>query len=663
MIVFLTYLLFFLFFQSISIYGGDAGDLVTAAYVRGAAHPPGYPLYSMIGYILGHIPISTVAWRVGLLSSISSAGAMYVIYKIIHRLTHSHVPSIFTTALLVSNYLVWLYGIVPEVFALHILLMSILIYISILYYFKPKVTYLYIAALTFGLGISHHHLIILMVPSSLYLLVTSWKKISLTIKNYFYLVLSGLAGLFPYMWVPYVAHTIPPVIWSNPTTLQNIKKLITRADYGTFNSGVQIGNQFQSRLLQFSFLLENYLQDFTILGLILFVIGIIYILKKHRRLGISFVIALLVSGPLYFFYASYLYTSSFLIGTAERFLLPSYILIGIGEGIGIWASTHYLKKYIHSKGDIPLWQFLTYLPYMIALLLIMFNFYSNYPKLSILKYDTTAEKFGKDILKPLPKNSILLLNGDIAIFNTQYVVYALKYRTDIVPIHFSKFLKGDMNDAMKKYYPHVYIPTYSENISFAHSFIDKNYEKFPIYTTLQIGDLPQEYTLIPEGLVFRLYKKSDVPPYKEVRRLDYMAWDSYQNPLDGSLGKYRNLMQANILDYYRAAHVRSSMMASIYGKDYDDSMRHLQIALLLDPENKDVLTRLATNYIDLGRCKDAEIIRQKMIKQIDKPDSDKNFITFMIYYSEKCTQQKGVSFWKQKLREILDKGNVQLEDL
>ena len=48
-------------------------------------------------------------------------------------------------------------------------------------------------------------------------------------------------------------------------------------------------------------------------------------------------------------------------------------------------------------------------------------------------------------------------------------------------------------------------------------------------------------------------------------------------------------MQANILDYYRAAHVRSSMMASIYGKDYDDSMRHLQIALL-DPENKDVLT-------------------------------------------------------------------------
>ena len=122
---------------------------------------------------------------------------MYVIYKIIHRLTHLHVPSIFTTALLVSNYLVWLYGIVPEVFALHILLMSILIYISILLLLlNQKPTYLYIAALTFGLGIStssfNYSDGTLITLSSCYIM----EKISLTIKNYFISYLLDWRGSF-----------------------------------------------------------------------------------------------------------------------------------------------------------------------------------------------------------------------------------------------------------------------------------------------------------------------------------------------------------------------------------------------------------------------------------------------------------------------------------
>ncbi|MBP9797557.1 DUF2723 domain-containing protein [Candidatus Woesebacteria bacterium] len=661
MIVFLTYLLFFLFFQSISIYGGDAGDLVTAAYVGGAAHPPGYPLYSMLGYFFGHLPLSTVAWRIGLLSSVFSAGTLFIVHKLVFRITTSQAAAVCTTLLLAGNYLIWLYGIVPEVFAMHIFLMTTLLYISVLFYFKPSSKYLYMAALIYGLGISHHHLIILMLPASLYLAFSYWNKLSA--KNYIFIALSGIVGLLPYLWVPYVAHKIPTVIWSNPTTLENMKKLITRADYGTFNSGVQIGNQLQSRILQFSFLLENYLQDFTIFGLVLFIIGAVYLYRTHRRLGIFFIIAFLISGPFYFFYASYLYTSSFLIGTAERFLLPSYIILGILIGVGIWAASNYIKQFVTQKTKSPLISFLPKIPYIIGALLIFFNFYSNYPKLSILKYDTTSEKFGKDILKPLPKNSIVLLNGDIAIFNTQYVVYGLGYRTDVTPIHFSKLLKGDMQETMKKHYPHVFVPPFNENLSFAHTFIDKNYEKFPIYTTLQIGDLPQEYTLIPEGLIFRLYKKADVPSYAEVRRLDAQSWQSYQDPLSGSLGKYRNLMQANVLDYYKAAHIRSSMMASIYGKDYVDSLEHLQQALILDPENKDILTRIATNYIDLDRCMDAELTRQKIVPLIEKPDTDKNFVTFMIYYSEKCTQQKGVTFWKQKLSDILEEGTVQLEDL
>ena len=158
MIIFLIYWLFFLFFQSVSIYGGDAGDLVTAAYVGGIAHPPGYPLYSLLGFIASHIPFGTVAWRVGLLSSTAAAGTLYMVYLIMNRLTRSRLISFISGALLASNYLLWLYGVVPEVFALHLLLISISMYVSVLYYFRPQIKYLYYLVFILALGISHHHL-------------------------------------------------------------------------------------------------------------------------------------------------------------------------------------------------------------------------------------------------------------------------------------------------------------------------------------------------------------------------------------------------------------------------------------------------------------------------------------------------------------------------
>src|SRR3989344_8286706 len=59
------YLIPALFFLSVSllylknltrdIYAGDLGDLVTAAYVFGVPHPPGYALFTLLGSILSPI--------------------------------------------------------------------------------------------------------------------------------------------------------------------------------------------------------------------------------------------------------------------------------------------------------------------------------------------------------------------------------------------------------------------------------------------------------------------------------------------------------------------------------------------------------------------------------------------------------------------------------
>ena len=53
-----------------SIPGGDSGELIAVAHAPGIAHPPGYPLYTVIGFLWSHIvPAGSIAWRMNLLSA------------------------------------------------------------------------------------------------------------------------------------------------------------------------------------------------------------------------------------------------------------------------------------------------------------------------------------------------------------------------------------------------------------------------------------------------------------------------------------------------------------------------------------------------------------------------------------------------------------------
>ncbi|HRK33650.1 MAG TPA: DUF2723 domain-containing protein, partial [Candidatus Hydrogenedentes bacterium] len=47
-----------------TITGEDSGELVTAAYTLGIAHPPGYPIWCLLGKVFTFIPFGSVAWRV-----------------------------------------------------------------------------------------------------------------------------------------------------------------------------------------------------------------------------------------------------------------------------------------------------------------------------------------------------------------------------------------------------------------------------------------------------------------------------------------------------------------------------------------------------------------------------------------------------------------------
>src|ERR1051326_8608271 len=52
----------------------DSGELAVGSYYAGVPHPPGYPLWTLYSWLFTRlIPVSNIAWRVGLSSAVAGA--------------------------------------------------------------------------------------------------------------------------------------------------------------------------------------------------------------------------------------------------------------------------------------------------------------------------------------------------------------------------------------------------------------------------------------------------------------------------------------------------------------------------------------------------------------------------------------------------------------
>ena len=63
----------------------DSGEFIATSYILGLPHPPGNPVYTMLGRVMSLIPFQSIAWRVNFMSALASALAALFTFLIVVR--------------------------------------------------------------------------------------------------------------------------------------------------------------------------------------------------------------------------------------------------------------------------------------------------------------------------------------------------------------------------------------------------------------------------------------------------------------------------------------------------------------------------------------------------------------------------------------------------
>jgi hypothetical protein len=214
--------------------GGDSGELIAAVASGGVIHPPGYPLYALLGRLFVHLPHGTIAWRLNFLSAVCDAAAAGVLYAAMRRATASRAGAIAAAALFASAPGVWRHAICAEVFALNNLLVCALLLVAVLYAQTRERRYAIAGAFVLGLGLSNHHTIVF---TGLPLVAwAAWigRKDLLRPGTAGLLVLALAAGLAPYLSLPLADSRHAAVSWGAADTWHGFWTHVLRREYGTF---------------------------------------------------------------------------------------------------------------------------------------------------------------------------------------------------------------------------------------------------------------------------------------------------------------------------------------------------------------------------------------------------------------------------------------------
>ena len=309
-ITFITVIFLFTLPQSIGL--GDSGLLAgAAATTLGIPHPPGFPSYVLLGHLFTKLPWGSIAWRLGLISVLSSVSTIWLVKRL------AGLPA---ALFLAFSYSFWSQAVNVETYALTNL---VIVAVSILaLQEKPK---WWLMGVIGGIGAGLSPIVLSILPSILWL--------SLKRSHLFRLVKSacvaGVVAVATYSYLPIRAAAHPFLNWSDPSTLDRFIRHVTGGGLSVVSATAINGftgsfTWYADAWVRFGYLLfVNYLG----IGLAIAGLGAYAMYKKDRTKFWFWILLVFTNVSLAGFYTS---------GNRDSWFVTSFIAgaVFFGEGVG-----------------------------------------------------------------------------------------------------------------------------------------------------------------------------------------------------------------------------------------------------------------------------------------------------------------------------------------
>lgn len=451
-----TALFIYLFTIAPSVVQIDSGELAAVQCTLGIAHPTGYPLYTILGYMFSLIPLPfSRIFQLNLLALIYCSAAISVFTLtaklILDNLTSFQFEKILKSKtkkkkknsdkviqanssgvlefsefykiiastggglVLAISKTFWFQSTSVEVYSLHLLLISLIILFllnAFLFADKNKsITKRWmIFAVFLALGFTNHMTTLLIIPGVAYLYFSKNGFNRKSIKQIIFMLLIFIPILIMiYSYLPLRASQNPAMNWGNPIDWERIIRHISGQQYQ-----VWLFSSTEAASKQFSYFISNLPGEFSF-SLLIVLAGLFASFIYARKFFIFNIIV---------FLSTVLYSINYDINDIDSYFLLAYISLGFFSVFGVLQILTFALK---NKLNFAL-------PLSALIIFLAIQFYTNYDKVNE-RDNYIYEDYTKSLLNTLPKNSIVFsYQWDYFISASYYFQLVENFRRDITVI-------------------------------------------------------------------------------------------------------------------------------------------------------------------------------------------------------------------------------------
>jgi len=428
----------------------DPAEFQLACYTLGIAHPTGYPLYLILGWLWSHLaPIGDAAYRVNLLSAVFAACATGLFYLLVLRVLRVawHSPSeplarglaALATLTLAASRTFWSQALQAEVYALNSLFVVALLLLLLRWSESRSTRALRLTALIYGLSLTHHSTMILFLPGCLLFVSLTNRLVFRSARSLLALLLLVVVPLVLYLYIPWRAPTTPYLhVQLAPGRTLELYDNTPRGFLGFLTGEMFLGELgVQAPLLErLSMAVDLLLRQFGMAGVALGLLGVVKLVlggkgsPAHRVLGLLALSYAVLVG----------FTLLYNVGDIHVFYTPSYVIFAVWTGVGMaWLvdALQGVRLGAFSGARPAAWALVAL--FALLPLALLWNNYRSVDKSA----DYEARAWAEGILsQPIPEGSILISNDRNEITPLLYLQHVEGVRPDLLSM-FPLMLPGE----------------------------------------------------------------------------------------------------------------------------------------------------------------------------------------------------------------------------